>query len=556
MKEIREMETLDTDIVIVGSGAAGLTLALRTADFARVTVLSKGDLQEGATYYAQGGIAAVLDDSDSVDSHVADTLHAGVGLCHRDVVEHVVEHSAAAASWLVAQGVPFTTKSTAEATGDDAAPSSPAELYSLHLTQEGGHSHRRIIHATDATGKAVFQTLQQRAREHANITLLEGCTAVDLVTKPSPGGTGRTCVGVYVLVQESGRVEAIRSRFVALATGGACKAYLYTSNPDGASGDGIAMAWRAGCRVANLEFNQFHPTCLYHPHAKSFLITEALRGEGALLELPDGTRFMPDFNELAELAPRDIVARAIDHEMKRLGCDCVYLNITHKPPEFIKAHFPTIYERCLSFGIDITLDRIPVVPAAHYTCGGVMVNTQGETDVSNLYAIGETSFSGLHGANRMASNSLLECFVIAFGAADSIRSRFEQTALVDHITQWDESRVTDSDDEILVSHDWDEIRRFMWDFVGIVRTSKRLQRARSRISVIREEVSDYYIKHRVTNDNLELRNLALVAELIINSALQRQESRGLHFTLDFPDTLAHAKDTILSPETHQPSGIT
>ena len=556
MNEIQEMKTLDTDIVIVGSGAAGLTLALRTADFARVTVLSKGDLQEGATYYAQGGIAAVLDDSDSVDSHVADTLYAGVGLCHRDVVEHVVERSASAVSWLVAQGVPFTTKSTAEATGDDAAPSSSAELSSLHLTQEGGHSHRRIIHATDATGKAVFQTLQQRAREHANITLLEGCTAVDLVTKPSPGGTGRTCVGVYVLVQESDRVEAIRSRFVVLATGGASKAYLYTSNPDGASGDGIAMAWRAGCRVANLEFNQFHPTCLYHPHAKSFLITEALRGEGALLELPDGTRFMPEFNELAELAPRDIVARAIDHEMKRLGCDCVYLNITHKPPEFIKAHFPTIYERCLSFGIDITCDRIPVVPAAHYTCGGVMVNTQGETDVSNLYAIGETSFSGLHGANRMASNSLLECFVIAFGAADSIRSRFEQTALVDHITQWDESRITDSDDEILVSHDWDEIRRFMWDFVGIVRTSKRLQRARSRISVIREEVRDYYIKHRVTNDNLELRNLALVAELIINSALQRQESRGLHFTLDYPDTLAHAKDTILSPETHQPSGIT
>ena len=549
MNEIRDTGTLDTDIVIVGSGAAGLTLALRTADFARVTVVSKGDLQEGATYYAQGGIAAVLDDSDSIDSHVTDTLHAGVGLCHRDVVEHVVERSASAVSWLVAQGVPFTTKSAAEATGDDAAPSRQTELSSLHLTQEGGHSHRRIIHATDATGKAVFQTLQQRAREHANVTLLEGCTAVDLVTKPSADGTGRTCVGVYVLVQASGRVEAIRSRFVALATGGASKAYLYTSNPDGASGDGIAMAWRAGCRVANLEFNQFHPTCLYHPHAKSFLITEALRGEGALLELPDGTRFMPDFNELAELAPRDIVARAIDHEMKRLGCDCVYLNITHKPAEFITAHFPTIYERCLSFGIDITRDRIPVVPAAHYTCGGIMINTQGETDVGNLYAIGETSFSGLHGANRMARNSLLECFVISFGAADSIRSLFYKTALVDHITQWHESRVTDSDDEILVSHDWDEIRRFMWDFVGIVRTSKRLQRARSRISVIREEVRDYYIKHRVTNDNLELRNLALVAELIINSALQRQESRGLHFTLDFPDTLAHAKDTILLPET-------
>ncbi|HBW85021.1 MAG TPA: L-aspartate oxidase [Gammaproteobacteria bacterium] len=546
MNEIRDFEKLETDLVVVGSGAAGLTLALRTADFARVTVLSKGDLQEGATYYAQGGIAAVLDDSDSVDSHVEDTLHAGVGLCHRDVVEHVVEHSASAVSWLVTQGVPFTTKSTAEANSNGDAPVNPAELASLHLTQEGGHSHRRIIHATDATGRAVFQTLQRRAREHTNITLLEGCTAVDLVTELS--GTGRTCVGVYVLVQASGRVEAVRSRFVALATGGASKAYLYTSNPDGASGDGIAMAWRAGCRVANLEFNQFHPTCLYHPHAKSFLITEALRGEGAYLELPDGTRFMPDFDDLAELAPRDIVARAIDHEMKRLGCDCVYLNITHKPADFVKAHFPNIYERCLCFGIDITRDRIPVVPAAHYTCGGVMVNTQGETNISNLYAIGETSFSGLHGANRMASNSLLECFVIAFGAADSIRARFDRTTLIDRINPWDESRVTDSDDEVLVSHDWDEIRRFMWDFVGIVRTSKRLQRARSRISVIREEVRDYYIKHRVTNDNLELRNLALVAELIVNSALQRQESRGLHFTLDFPDTLARAKDTILSPE--------
>ena len=546
MNEIRDFEKLETDLVVVGSGAAGLTLALRTADFARVTVLSKGDLQEGATYYAQGGIAAVLDDSDSVDSHVEDTLHAGVGLCHRDVVEHVVEHSASAVSWLVTQGVPFTTKSTAEANSNGDAPVNPAELASLHLTQEGGHSHRRIIHATDATGRAVFQTLQRRAREHTNITLLEGCTAVDLVTELS--GTGRACVGVYVLVQASGRVEAVRSRFVALATGGASKAYLYTSNPDGASGDGIAMAWRAGCRVANLEFNQFHPTCLYHPHAKSFLITEALRGEGAYLELPDGTRFMPDFDDLAELAPRDIVARAIDHEMKRLGCDCVYLNITHKPADFVKAHFPNIYERCLCFGIDITRDRIPVVPAAHYTCGGVMVNTQGETDISNLYAIGETSFSGLHGANRMASNSLLECFVIAFGAADSIKARFDLTTLIDRINPWDESRVTDSDDEVLVSHDWDEIRRFMWDFVGIVRTSKRLQRARSRISVIREEVRDYYIKHRVTNDNLELRNLALVAELIVNSALQRQESRGLHFTLDFPDTLARAKDTILSPE--------
>lgn len=533
-----------TDILIIGSGAAGLTLALRSADFAKVTVLSKGSLQEGATFYAQGGIAAVLDDSDSVDSHVEDTLTAGVGLCHRSVVEHVVAHSAEAVGWLVEQGVPFTNKQGNSGIGDKP---DAASLSSLHLTQEGGHSHRRIIHATDATGKAVFETLRGRAERHPNIELLEGCTAVDLVTQPSQQGSGRACVGVYVLNQESRKVEAIRARFVALATGGASKAYLYTTNPDGASGDGIAMAWRAGCRVANMEFNQFHPTCLYHPHAKSFLITEALRGEGAYLELPDGERFMARFDARKELAPRDIVARAIDHEMKRLGCDCVFLNISHKPAEFIRQHFPTIYERCLHFGIDITRDRIPVVPAAHYTCGGVMVNEHGETDIENLYAIGETSFSGLHGANRMASNSLLECFVVAFGAAESIRGKQAQTALVDEIADWDESRVTDSDDEVLVSHDWDEIRRFMWDFVGIVRSSKRLQRAHSRIQLIREEVRDYYIKHKVTNDNLELRNLALVSELIIRCALERKESRGLHFTLDYPDTADEARDTILSP---------
>ncbi len=537
----------DTDLLIIGSGAAGLTLALRSADFARVTVLSKGDLREGATFYAQGGIAAVLDEADSIESHVQDTLTAGVGLCHRDVVEHTVAHSAEAVTWLVSQGVPFTTRSnTARQTGNESVPAGQ-DLSSLHLTQEGGHSHRRIIHATDATGKAVFETLQQRAEEHPNITLLEGCTAVDLVTHTPESGGKRTCVGVYVLNQGAGRVEAIRARFVALATGGASKAYLYTTNPDGASGDGIAMAWRAGCRVGNMEFNQFHPTCLYHPHAKSFLITEALRGEGAKLELPDGNRFMDKFDERGELAPRDIVARAIDHEMKRLGCDCVYLNITHQPADFIREHFPTIYQRCLEFGIDITRDRIPVVPAAHYTCGGVVINTQGETDVANLYAIGETSFSGLHGANRMASNSLLECFVVAFGAARHIASRISETPLVASIADWDESRVTDSDDEVLVSHDWDEIRRFMWDFVGIVRTTKRLRRAESRIKLLRDEIRDYYIRHRVTNDNLELRNLALVSELIISCALQRQESRGLHFTLDYPELLPEALDTVLSP---------
>ncbi|MCG8416198.1 MAG: L-aspartate oxidase [Pseudomonadales bacterium] len=536
-----------TDILIIGSGAAGLTLALRSADFARVTVLSKGDLQEGATFYAQGGIAAVLDDADSVDSHVEDTLIAGVGLCHRHIVEHMVAHSAEAVSWLVGQGVPFTTKSQHESTSGNEKQQDSSQLGSLHLTQEGGHSHRRIIHATDATGKAVFETLRKRAEDHPNIHLLEGCTAVDLVTQMAENGSQRVCVGVYVLNQETRSVEVIRARFVALATGGASKAYLYTTNPDGASGDGIAMAWRAGCRVANMEFNQFHPTCLYHPHAKSFLITEALRGEGAHLELPNGDRFMSRFDDRGELAPRDIVARAIDHEMKRLGCDCVYLNITHKPAEFIREHFPTIYQRCLKFGIDITQERIPVVPAAHYTCGGVMIDERGETDILNLYAIGETSFSGLHGANRMASNSLLECFVVAFGAAESIRSKLTDTPLVETIAAWDESRVTDSDDEVLVSHDWDEIRRFMWDFVGIVRSTKRLQRANSRIGLIREEVRDYYIKHKVTNDNLELRNLALVSELIIKCALQRKESRGLHFTLDHPDTDAEAVDTILVP---------
>lgn len=536
----------ETDILIIGSGAAGLTLALRSADFARVTVLSKGDLREGATFYAQGGIAAVLDETDSIDSHVQDTLTAGVGLCHREVVEHMVSHSAEAVAWLVQQGVPFTTRSP-EPTGSAGPPAANDDLSSLHLTQEGGHSHRRIIHATDATGKAVFEALQRKAAAHPNITLLEGCTAVDLVTQPLKAGGKKVCVGVYVLNQLTHKVEALRARFVALATGGASKAYLYTTNPDGASGDGIAMAWRAGCRVANMEFNQFHPTCLYHPHAKSFLITEALRGEGAYLELPDGSRFMPKFDSRGELAPRDIVARAIDHEMKRLGCDCVYLNITHKSAEFIQKHFPTIYQRCLEFGIDITRDRIPVVPAAHYTCGGVVINTRGETDIANLYAIGETSFSGLHGANRMASNSLLECFVVAFGAASSIADKITGTDLVASIPAWDESRVTDSDDEVLVSHDWDEIRRFMWDFVGIVRTTKRLQRAESRIKLLREEIRDYYIRHRVTNDNLELRNLALVSELIINSALQRRESRGLHFTLDFPDQQPSALDTILTP---------
>lgn len=537
---------LQFDILIIGSGAAGLTLALKTADFARVAVLSKGDLNQGATFYAQGGIAAVLDETDSVESHVADTLSAGVGLCHEDIVEHIVAESAEAVKWLVEQGVPFTTKQSSE---HDENKSSPAELSSLHLTQEGGHSRRRIIHATDATGKAVFETLQRRAQAHPNIDLLADCTAVDVVTQPLEDRSGSVCVGAYVLNLKSGRVELIKSKFVVLATGGASKAYLYTTNPDGASGDGIAMAWRAGCRVANMEFNQFHPTCLFHPHAKSFLITEALRGEGATLELPDGSRFMSTFDSREELAPRDIVARAIDHEMKRLGCDCVYLNITHKPAEFLTEHFPTIYSRCLEFGIDITTDRIPVVPAAHYTCGGIMVSKHGETDIDHLYAIGETSFTGLHGANRMASNSLLECFVVAFGAAKDIQSKITSTSHSTDIDVWDESRVRKSNDEVLVSHNWDELRRCMWNFVGIVRNDERLQRAERRIKLLQEEVQNYYIKHRVTKDMLELRNLALVSELIISCALARKESRGLHFTLDYPELAAEPTDTILDPDT-------
>ncbi|HDZ09864.1 L-aspartate oxidase [Pseudohongiella sp.] len=543
----------DFDILIIGSGAAGLSLALKTAEFARVAVLSKGTLSQGATYWAQGGIAAVLDENDSVDAHIADTLDSGAGLCDVDMVRHIVEHSQEAIAWLVEQGVPFTLQ-TAEEAGAGAAslPLNRDNLKPLHLTQEGGHSHRRIIHATDATGRAVFETLRDRALNHPGISLFENRLAVDVITREKLGLEGAGCVGAYVYCKEQEKVELFRARFVVLASGGASKAYLYTTNPDSATGDGIAMAWRAGCPVANMEFNQFHPTCLYHPHARSFLITEALRGEGATLELPDGTRFMPAFDSRGELAPRDIVARAIDHEMKRLGCDCVYLNITHKSAEFITTHFPTIYSRCLDFGIDITKDRIPVVPAAHYTCGGVVVDKVGQTSITNLYAIGETSCTGLHGANRMASNSLLECFVLAFGAADDIRARLATTpAVPDCIPDWDESRVTRSQEEVVVSHNWDELRRMMWDYVGIVRSDRRLQLAHKRIQLLEQEIYEHYRRHMISRDLLELRNLVLVARLIIESALLRKESRGLHFTRDYPDMLDVASDTVLAPPQSQ-----
>ena len=529
------------DVLVIGSGAAGLTLALHLASDLRVAVLSKGQLSEGSTFWAQGGVAAVLDDADTVDAHVQDTLIAGGGLCHEDAVRQIVGDSRDAIGWLVEQGVPFTRERREDG----------SEADDFHLTREGGHSHRRIIHAADATGAAIFNTLLQRAEEHSNIELLDNRVAVDLITSKKLGRDGNQCLGAYVLNRSSGHVETVAARFTVLATGGASKVYLYTSNPDSASGDGIAMAWRAGCRVANMEFNQFHPTCLYHPKAKTFLISEALRGEGGILRLPDGTRFMPAYDERAELAPRDIVARAIDAEMKRLGCDCVYLDITHKEPEFIRSHFPSIYKKCLKYGIDICTEQIPVVPAAHYSCGGIMVDKDGQTDLKNLYAIGETSFTGLHGANRMASNSLLECFVFAFSAAESIRSKLEATEFISEIPQWDESQVTDSDEDVVISHNWDEIRRLMWDYVGIVRTNKRLQRAANRVRLLRKEIHEYYSNYRVSTNLLELRNLALVAELIIKSANSRKESRGLHYTLDYPGLLNDAQDTVLVPTTYR-----
>ena len=531
---------MNFDVAIVGSGLAGLSVALHLADHRKVVVISKRALRDGASDWAQGGIAAVLDSADSHDQHVSDTLIAGAGLCDEGATRAIVEQGRAAIEWLIAQGVPFTRDDDAE--------------MGFHLTREGGHSQRRIIHSADATGHAVQVTLEEQVRRHPNITLLEHHYAIDLITSDKVGVQDGTphCLGLYVQDVTTGQVQTIAADHTVLATGGAGKVYLYTTNPDTATGDGIAMAWRAGCRVANMEFIQFHPTCLYHPYAKSFLITEAVRGEGGLLKLPAaagaaaGQRFMLSHDERAELAPRDIVARAIDFEMKKRGLDYVELDISHQPADFLKEHFPTIYARCLELGIDITKQPIPIVPATHYTCGGIVTDLSGRTDLPGLYAVGETAYTGLHGANRLASNSLLECVVLGRAAAQHIERQAQpkQTKL----PAWDESRVTNADEEVVITQNWDELRRFMWNFVGIVRTSKRLERAQHRLAVLKEEIDEYYANFRITRDLLELRNLVEVASLIVRSAKSRRESRGLHYSLDYPDTLPKALPTVLSPK--------
>jgi L-aspartate oxidase len=536
------------DVVIVGSGLAGLSVALHLAQTRKVAIISKRELLDGASNWAQGGIAAVLDSGDSHDQHIADTLVAGAGLCDEAATRCIVEHGREAIEWLIEQGVPFTRDETAE--------------LGFHLTREGGHSQRRIIHAADATGHAVQVTLEQKVRAHPNIALFEHHCAIDVITSDKLGPNGvqsgapalvgqPRCYGLYVQDEQSGKVLTFEAEHTVLATGGAGKVYLYTTNPDTATGDGIAMAWRAGCRVSNMEFIQFHPTCLYHPYAKSFLISEAVRGEGGLLKLPPeagaaaGARFMPAHDERGELAPRDVVARAIDFEMKKRGLDYVHLDISHQSPEFIQEHFPTIYARCMELGIDITKQPIPVVPAVHFTCGGVVTDLAGRTDIPGLYAVGETACTGLHGANRLASNSLLECLVVGRACAQQIAAAPPGDLPV--LPGWDESRVTNADEEVVIAHNWDELRRFMWNYVGIVRTTKRLERAHHRIRLLKEEIDEYYRNFRVTNDLLELRNLVEVAALIVKSALSRHESRGLHYSRDYPDTLPKALPSVLTP---------
>jgi L-aspartate oxidase len=526
------------DVIIIGSGAAGLTAALALAEQRKVLVLAKGSLTGGSTAWAQGGIAAVLDAGDTFEQHIGDTMVAGAGLNRQETVEFVINRAPHAIDRLVQLGVPFNTAT--DSSGDER----------LHLTREGGHSQRRIVHVDDATGWAVQQALVAAAEAHANITLLPGRSCIDLITGQHElrySGSGRVW-GVYALNEASGKVEAHTARATVLATGGAGRVYQFSTAPRGATGDGIAMAWRAGARVANMEMMQFHPTCLYNLEVKNFLITEAVRGEGGQLKHPKtGRRFMPDYDPREELAPRDVVARAIDSEIKRDGLDFVHLDISHKPPEFVREHFPNIYEKLFGLGIDMTKEPIPVVPAQHYTCGGVIIDLAGRTDLPGLYAAGECSESGLHGANRLASNSLLECFVFGEAVAGDILDRWDSFDEPPPVRGWDASRVTDSDEEVIIKQNWTEIRRFMWNYVGIVRTTKRLERAQHRIKLLSEEVAEYYGSFRVTTDLIELRNLLQVAELIVRSALKRKESRGLHYILDYPQTDTVAKDTVLVP---------
>ena len=529
---------MDADFLVIGSGLAGLTFALQAARSGDVLLLSKDVLPESATRYAQGGIASVWSADDSFEAHVEDTLIAGAGLCHRDLVELVVRDGPARIRDLIALGTHFSRRDQLH---DDPE---------YDLGQEGGHSHRRILHASDATGREIMRALVTAVRATPNIRILERHLAIDLLTDAARDPTEQrvSCWGAYALSRDTGAVLTLTARATLLATGGAGKVYLYTSNPDIATGDGIAMAYRAGVPIGNMEFIQFHPTCLYHPAAKSFLISEALRGEGAILRRPDGSPFMKGYDDRAELAPRDIVARAIDSEMKVHGYDCVYLDISQKPRDFLLSRFPTIHERCLQYGIDLTREPIPVVPAAHYCCGGTVTTADGATNIRRLYAAGEVAMTGLHGANRLASNSLLEALVLGHRSAEHARALVKQDpAVPPSFPAWNPAGATDSDESVVVTQNWDEIRRFMWNYVGIVRSNRRLARALQRIEALREEIDRYYWDFIITGDLIELRNLSMVAELIILSAIRRKESRGLHYTIDYPAMLPEARDTVIWP---------
>jgi L-aspartate oxidase len=528
------------DVMIIGSGAAGLSVALALPSKLNVVLISKSSIDESATVYAQGGISAVMDHADTTEAHISDTLIAGAGLCDISAVTNIVSSGRDRIEWLIAQGVPFSTRT------------SKSGREEFHLTQEGGHSHRRVVHAADATGEAVEKTLVKKVKECLNVTLLESHAAIDLIMSEDISADRQRCIGAYLYDAIGLKIITITAKAVVLATGGVGKVYLYTSNPDVATGDGIAMAWRAGCSIANMEFVQFHPTCLYHQEAKTILLTEALRGEGGKLLLPNGERFMQKFDSRAELAPRDIVARAIDHEMKRLGLNCVYLDISHKSKQFILEHFPNAYETCKKYGIDITTSPIPVVPAAHYLCGGVVTDINGKTELDGLFAVGEVACTGLHGANRMASNSLLECIVVAASAVKNIVTDLTNDFTIASPSEWDESRVVNTNEGVIISHSWDELRRLMWNYVGIVRSDKRLGRAKKRIALLQIEINEFYSHFKIDMDLIEMRNLVLVAGLIVESALSRKESRGLHYTLDHPDKNDHnfKRNTIININTY------